>query len=767
MRTPAFIIIAALSACAEQAESPTRLTKIDATTPMAIALHDAVGRGIVALPIRQLNSYGAAVGGGGVTIAVRGGGTISGSELSFDATGYATAMITVPSGVIADVQVQSATETSIIGTAAYAYGLPTALPDLPLAPTKTLGDNVEEYDFIAPGNDGVAVATGDTVWWVPMTAGHPAYPVADLPYLIDGMWGTHIDGDGVLDLVVWADTQLVLLRGRAAGGYGWGGAWSAGDRDIAGVTATDVNGDRIADLVVGITGDEDALVEVMLSNGRWGFEPTEPLTLSYPIEGVTAADDDRNGDPDITVLSGESGVLHRYTITDDGWTGGTPPEIAQYKAEPGSLLLPPMDLNGTGAPELIVIGPSNADAQELVFYVLGEPPTKFPLSFNPFHAAFADLDGDGSDDLLVLEDRVVNAIRFTANDGKYVSQSTVGLGETGPIAARDYTGDGRPDMVVLKDGVTLREGIEPSTGGWSVKTDTFRSYNLGLLGPMAIGDFVGNGKVDVVGVTDDEGIPTVSGWWFAQGETGPSLQRAGAIHTQLGVAIDFAHCGRNIYVLVQGADGRGIHRIKITDDNGDFRLENMWTNPIATDGEHLACGSATASTFGVATANGAGDWSVYSNDKTEVASGNAGATAGLVMADTDGDGQDEVYACDVMDCTMLAADLNGDGLDEIINSGFETLIISGSSTQHLANSGWLSVSDLNGDGRLDLNIFDPQTGTYSVHQTMTNGLAPAVSIRTDRASIGPGFLGDVDRDGTLEFLTVDTEGQLIHTRTGE
>jgi hypothetical protein len=765
MRPHTPITLLVLAGCGSEPESTFRLVEIDASTPMAIQLHDAVGQGTVAVPIRQTNSYGAAVSGGSISIAVRGGGSIAGSELSFDATGYATAFVNVPNGSIAEVQVQSASETDNIGPAANAFGLSAGLPALPLAPTTLL--DVEDNDFIAPGTGGVAVASGDIVWWVPMEQGQPAHSVANLPFLIDGMWGTHIDRDGVLDLAIWADTQLVLLRGRSAGGYGWGGAWSAGDRDVAGVTATDVNGDRIADLVVGISSEEDSLVEVMLGDGHWGFEPTEALELSYPIEGVSASDDDRNGDPDITVLSGESGVLHRYTVTDEGWVGGTPPEIAQYKAEPGSLLLPPIDLNDAGAPEIAVIGPSSADAQELVFYVLGEPPTKYPLSFNPFYAAFADLDGDGADDLVALEENVVNAIRFTPDDDKFISQSTVGLGEAGPIAARDYTGDGLADLVILNNGVSLREGIEPSTGGWSVQTHSFRSYNLNLIGPISGGDLVGNGKVDVVGVTDDGDIPTVTGWWFVEGGDGPALQQAGAVPTQPGILLDYAHCDRNIYVLVLGAEGRSIHRIRINDAGGNFSLENKWDTPISTDADHLACGSATPSIFGVAAATSSGDWIMYKNDGTEASSGNAGATAGIVMADTDGDGADEVYACDVMDCTMLAVDFNRDGRDEIVSSGFDTRISSESGAQTMPSRGWLNATDINGDGRVDLTIFDGESGTYSIHQGMNNGLAPAVSIRTSREAIGPGFLSDVDRDGSLEFLTVAADGKLVHTRTGD
>jgi len=768
MRPTSIIATLVLLGCGSETTEVGRLVPIQADTPVAIQLHDAVGYGTVAVPIRQTNTYGIAITGGGVSIAVRGGGTIAGSELTFDATGYATAFVDVPEGRIAEVQVQSATLTDKIGSSAKAYGLSNSLPDMPLALTQVVDPEVEDYDFIAPGTGGVAVSAADRVWWVPMDAGQPAHSVANLPFLIDGMWGTHVDRDGVLDLAMWADSQLLILRGRSEGGYGWGGAWSAGDREISGVTATDVNGDRIADLVVGISTDEDSSVEVLLGDGQWSFKPTEPLLLSYPIEGLSAADDDRNGDPDITVLSGASGVLRRYTVTDEGWVAGTPPEIAQYKAEPGSLLLPPIDLNDEGSPEIAVIGPSEADAQEMVFYVLGEPPIKYPLSFSPFEATFADLDGDGAQDLIALEQDVVNAIRFDAEEDRFISQATIGMGDSGPVAARDFTDDGRADLAILRNGVTLRTGIEPDSGGWSVESYPFRSYDLGLSGPVTTGDFVGNGKLDVIGVTDDEGTPTITGWWFVQEEDGPSLQRAASIATQPGLFLDFAHCGNNVYALIMGAEGPAIHRIRINNTDGNFDLEDKWPVPISIDADFLACGAATGSSFGVAASNGSGDWTVYSNDKSEVASGNNGPTAGIVMADTDGDGIDEVHNCDVFECNMAAADFNGDGRDEIVTSSLATSVASpDGSTQYLPAGGHIDIDDINDDGWLDLVLYDETTGTMSIHQGMLNGIAPGVSIRTERRTAGAGVLRDIDQDGNLDFLTSDADGKLIHTRTSD
>ena len=147
-----------------------------------------------------------------------------------------TALVEVPAGKVAEVQVQTASETDVLGRAARAFGLGNTMPEMPLPANFIVDTDDESADFIAPGTNGVAVGAGDKVWYVPMEPGQPPHPVANLPFFIDGMWGNHIDDDGILDLAIWADTQVVLLRGRAEAGYGWGGAWTTGDRDVAGVT---------------------------------------------------------------------------------------------------------------------------------------------------------------------------------------------------------------------------------------------------------------------------------------------------------------------------------------------------------------------------------------------------------------------------------------------------------------------------------------------------------------------------------------------------
>ncbi len=772
MRLPSLSIIVALSGCKTETTATQRLTQITASDAISIQLEDAVGVGPVHIPIRQVNSYGIGIPGGSASIAVRGGGSISSSEVLFDAYGYAEVTVNVPEDSLVDIQVQSAENTEDIGPSARIFGISNDMPDLPLAPTFLANETVSEGQWLVSGTNGLAAGGDNEIWWLPAEQGTLPHQVADLPFFIDGMWSAHIDADAIADLVVWADTHVILLRGRPNGGYGWGGAWTSGARDIAGVVANDINGDRLTDLVVAASTDEASVIEVLIGDGRWNFEMSDPLTLSYPVDGITAADDDRNGDPDVTVLSGASGVLRRYTITENGWVGGSPPEIAEYKADPGSVLLPPLDLNNRGAPEIAVIGPSGSGEQALIFYVLGTPPTKYPLSFSPFDATFADLDGDGADDLIALEDDILNAIRFTEDGNKFISQSTMGMGDRGPIAAQDFTGDGLADLAILEQGITIREGTVPDIGGWSVTTQGMRSYTLNLMGPVSIGDLNADGVPDIIGVTNAQEAPNLEPeiriWSFVLGEDGlPALQTADVTPLRPGPLLDLAHCNNNIYTLIAGLESPTLHRTKLTAAADTFTLEDKW-GAMEVSGDFIACGRASVGSNGVAVGSNDGTWTIYNNDGTETNAGMAAPGYGIAMADTDGDGVDEVHSCEEMGCQIMGADFNADGIDEVVRSNnLSTTIETTGGTQILNSRGHLSTGDINGDGHLDLMTFDHYTGTMSFHRGLSGTLAPSWAIRTERELEGPAFLADVDGDGTLEFISMNDEGKLLHSQTGQ
>jgi hypothetical protein len=301
-------------------------------------------------------------------------------------------------------------------------------------------------------------------------------------------------------------------------------------------------------------------------------------------------------------------------------------------------------------------------------------------------------------------------------------------------------------------------------GGWSVTSHDLVNYSLNLAGAISLGDFDHDGGVDVFGVTNADEIPEFTAWSFVVGDDGlPVLYTKGSVGLPPGEILDFAHCGDHVYALLDGAESQTLHWAEISEDESSFTLIDGG-EPKEVTGDVIACGQATSGSLGVAVASFSGDWTLYNNDGIEVDSGDLGATNAIAMGDTDGDGIDEVHRCSEDDCAILVVDLNGDGRDEIIVSGIDTQVFWTAETQQFNSHGTLSVNDVNADGWIDLLVFDVHTGTLSIHPGLDGGLAPASSIRTVRDLQGAAFLADVDQNGSLEFVSVDSDGTLVHSQ---
>jgi hypothetical protein len=630
-----------------------------------------------------------------------------------------------------------------------------------------LPSDVLDPTRIAAGQSGVAIASEDEIWWVPAEPGAVPHQVADLPFVISGLWSAHLDGDGTADLVAWADSQVILLRGRASGGYGWGGAWAASNHDISGVAAEDVNSDRLTDLVVASTTEDGAVVEVLLGDGAWGFDPLPPLELGYPVDSLTASDDDRDGSPDITLLNAATGTLRRYSYDGEKWIGGSPPEITAYNAEPGSTLLAAVDLNGQGAAEIVISPPPAGGAQDLIFYELGTPPIKYPLSFDPYEIAIGDVDVDGVDDLLVLEDGSLNVVRYNPIGDRYISHSIQGTGPRGPIAAADFDADGLSEIAIVANNrqVNFRAGDTTKDGDWTLASTTWRNYNLGEIGPFVVSDFDGNGWADVAAITTEEDGLQLSLWRFALNEEGsPVMVTQEQIPLTGGVsALDVAVCGNNVYALVGTGGSQLAFRAQI-EGSGDWGATSKWAGGLPVEGKYLDCGVVKPSTTGIAVSTGDGAWTTIDYTGSTVATGSIGAVGNIALADTDGNGVDEVVSCSAAGCQIAAGDLDGDGMDEIAASGAGTTLRGWGKRVGLPGSGQVSIGDFDDNSRKDILVYDAVAEALIIHRGMDGGVAPPAALSTHRGLRGPVYLGDVDGDGIPELLSVDDAGQLVHTQ---
>ncbi|MEC8422655.1 MAG: VCBS repeat-containing protein, partial [Myxococcota bacterium] len=291
------------------------LVPIDASAPQSVQLGSAVGVGAPLVAVRLVNTYQAAVPGTEVTVAF--GGDATGSA-TVDLTASGAAMVPVPLGApgYATVTVTGSADGAEVGAVADAWSTTTDAPRIQMSPSTALPALDEPASMAAAGTGGVAFAAGQWVWWQPAQPGVPASPIARLGFRVAGLQSAHIDADGVLDLVVYGGNELILLRGLGDAGFGWQGGWRARSGDIVAVRATDLDGDRLTDLAVGVDRPNSGVAHILRGDGQWGLSLDIPLELTHEIWSLTASNEDDAGLPVVGGGSADRGPRTRHTHPD-------------------------------------------------------------------------------------------------------------------------------------------------------------------------------------------------------------------------------------------------------------------------------------------------------------------------------------------------------------------------------------------------------------------------------------------------------------------
>ncbi len=311
------------------------------------------------------------------------------------------------------------------------------------------------------------------------------------------------------------------------------------DSRISGLLVRDLDGDRTAD--VAVINNARSRIDLLLSSPG-DDEQDEPLraeanqvpssrrmrlksiAVNKEVVSITAGDFNADGKTDIAYYGTPAEVIVLAGHGDGQF--GEPRRINTGEATESQTALQVGDLNRDGKDDLVLMAPN-----ELVTILQGEngklsEPERLPhTATRPSIMKAVDLDGDGGDDLCLLDGSGDDPIRvrFSAEGGRLGPEQRFHVEQPRAIAYANV--DGKPGAEML--------AVESQSGRAKVYTldesdDSDDSSRRGRLiffplpagdsrgRALAIGDLDGDSKADVV-VTDPANAQFLV---YLQGETG-------------------------------------------------------------------------------------------------------------------------------------------------------------------------------------------------------------------------------------------------------
>jgi FG-GAP-like repeat/HYDIN/CFA65/VesB-like, Ig-like domain/FG-GAP repeat len=279
----------------------------------------------------------------------------------------------------------------------------------------------------------------------------------------------------------------------------------------------DINGDGEAD-VVAITSSGSA--PVLLGNGSGSFMDVRTIALATSSDstnvGLAA---DFNGDGKLDLAVAEQNYPNGQVSVELGKGNGTfsQPIVSALTSDATSTtLMLAADFNGDGKSDLLVEDNNGDGFQVLLGRGNGsfETPVDTPLSYSLLSFATGDFNKDGKADLVVTTNSNSSAINIylSNGDGTFSPGMSYVVYPSSYVAVADVNGDGNLDLIVVATGYGYGSNLLVflGNGDGTFKNPLFGPSDAYYSSPV-IGDFNGDGKLDVVVGTSSHGIAFMAG----------------------------------------------------------------------------------------------------------------------------------------------------------------------------------------------------------------------------------------------------------------
>lgn len=291
-----------------------------------------------------------------------------------------------------------------------------------------------------------------------------------------------LNRDGRSDLI-GGTTGMVAYRLALADG-GLGAPVAADGGACRSIAAADLTADGLPDL---ICGGDGVSVFALSADGGIAQPVTYPRALN--LNRIIVSDFDRDGLAD--VMSSEPAFFRGRA--DGGLAFQAVPAVS------GANLMTAVDMNADGLVDVAAIS-----ASVLTWIVQGAPGSFAPMTTASDRlntVASADLDGDHRDDLVLARNAGIN-VTWGTDAGVSLAG---GMGYATPFQPVDVTfadlnGDGVQDFVIVNNDAEI--SVLLSTGPRSY--GRIRTYGATRGGKVRVADWNGDGLLDIVGVWNNE-----------------------------------------------------------------------------------------------------------------------------------------------------------------------------------------------------------------------------------------------------------------------
>jgi hypothetical protein len=642
------------------------------------------------------------------------------------------------------------------------------------------------------------------------------------------------NGDGRLDMVaanISSNTVSVLI-GYGDGTFQHHVDYATGPYPSS-VAVGDFLGNGILDLAVAnetctYTPCPPGTVSILLgnTNGTFTLQGQSFGVDSNPIS-IVVGDFNHDGKPDLAVSNMGTGTISILTNQGPGCGGVcfvTQPSIAV----PGGIeRLAVGDFNGDGWPDLAVAN-TGANAVTVLINKTTNPVSfvglctggaycDYAVGAEPTSVAVADLNGDGFQDLAVVNTGS-NNVSVLLGTGSGTFGIALGPYKVGSfpdsIAVGDFNGDGKPDLIVPNNGSDVSLLLGNGNGTFKTKRD----FSTGILsGAVVVGDFNGDRKLDAAvanGAGNSNNVSVLLGTGTGSfrrttdlhagstpvavvaadfnGDGKPDLAVANNGSNNISVFLHQPTGGFNFFLPAANypAGGSGPFAIAVGDFNNDGIPDLVVANESGSVSVLLGSGSGTFTPLtpvpvgrqfmGVAVGDFNGD------GKLDVAVTDNGVGVWVLLGNGDGTFQSSpaFYAVSGAGWGVAVGDLNGDGnLDLAIggNASSITVLLGNGSGTFLGSPYTfpvgleplrLAIADFNGDGKPDLAVANCGSSNISVliNNSLSPGLSflPAMNYDSGNGNGCPVFVavGDFNRDGKLDLAVANANAANVSVFLG-